>query len=93
MVRFWIIDLIESKLWFWSRTQTKDAKFNRICERIAHFEQHVKDMCEAALKMRRERPLMYLMVGAILLAFIAFCGQRIDNLLLSYLTSKLFIEF
>lgn len=68
-------------------TQTKDAKFNRICERIAHFEQHVKDMCEAALKMRRERPLMYLMVGAILLAFIAFCGQRIDNLLLSYLTT------
>jgi hypothetical protein len=28
------------------------------------------------------------MVGAIFLSFIAFCGQRIDNLLLSYLTSK-----
>jgi hypothetical protein len=28
------------------------------------------------------------MVGAILLAFIAFCGQRVDNLLLTYLTSE-----
>jgi hypothetical protein len=31
------------------------------------------------------------MVGAIFLAFIAFCGQRVDNLLLSYLTSKISI--
>ena len=28
------------------------------------------------------------MIGAIALAFVAFCGQRVDNLLLSYLTSK-----
>jgi hypothetical protein len=31
------------------------------------------------------------MVGAIFLAFIAFCGQRVDNLLLSYLTSRIFL--
>ena len=89
------------------RTPAKDAKFTRICERIANFEQHIKELCESALKMRKERPLMvfiksfvlrsvypsfyfqYLMVGAIFLAFIAFCGQRVDNLLLSYLTSKI----
>ncbi len=29
------------------------------------------------------------MVGGIFLTFIAFCGQRIDNLLLCYLTSKI----
>ena len=40
------------------RTPAKEAKYTRICERFANFEQHVKDMCEAALKMRKERPLM-----------------------------------
>jgi len=29
------------------------------------------------------------MVGGIFLTFIAFCGQRFDNLLLFYLTSKI----
>lgn len=33
------------------------------------------------------------MVGAIFLAFIGFCGQKVDNLLLSYLTSKSFSYF
>jgi len=69
----------------WSTTQ--DAKYTRICERMANCEHHIKQLCESALKMRKERPLMYLMVGAIALTFIAFCGQRIDNLLLSYLTT------
>ncbi|CAF1367895.1 unnamed protein product [Adineta steineri] len=68
-------------------TSTKDSKYTRLCERIANFEDHIKQLCESALKMRKERPLMYLMIGAIFLAFIAFCGQRIDNLLLSYLTT------
>jgi len=68
-------------------TSAKDAKYTRICERIANFEQHIKQLCESALKMRKERPLMYLMIGGIFLAFIAFCGQRVDNLLLSYLTT------
>jgi len=68
-------------------TSAKEAKYTRLCERIANFEQHIKKLCESALKMRKERPLMYLMVGAIFLAFIAFCGQRVDNLLLSYLTT------
>ncbi|CAF1280931.1 unnamed protein product [Rotaria magnacalcarata] len=70
-------------------TSVKDAKYTRLCERIANFEQHIKQLCESALKMRKERPLMYLMLGAILLSFIAFCGQRVDNLLLSYLTTLL----
>ena len=30
------------------------------------------------------------MIGIIFLTFVAFCGQRIDNLLLSYLTGNLF---
>lgn len=68
-------------------TSVKEAKYTRLCERIANFEQHIKQLCESALKMRKERPLMYLMIGAIVLAFIAFCGQRVDNLLLSYLTT------
>ncbi|CAF1338266.1 unnamed protein product [Adineta ricciae] len=68
-------------------TSAKEAKFTRLCERIANFEEHIKKLCESALKMRKERPLMYLMIGAIFLAFIAYCGQRIDNLLLSYLTT------
>lgn len=29
------------------------------------------------------------MIGGIFLSFIAFCSQRIDNLLLTYLTSKI----
>lgn len=40
------------------RTSAKDAKYTRICERIANFEQHIKELCESALKMRKERPLM-----------------------------------
>ncbi|CAF0957119.1 unnamed protein product [Rotaria sordida] len=68
-------------------TSAKDAKYTRLCERIANFEQHIKKLCESGLKMRKERPLMYLMIGAILLSFIAYCGQRVDNLLLSYLTT------
>ncbi|CAF0866185.1 unnamed protein product [Rotaria sp. Silwood1] len=68
-------------------TSAKDAKYTRLCGRIANFEQHIKKLCESALKMRKERPLMYLMLGAIFLSFIAYCGQRVDNLLLSYLTT------
>lgn len=40
------------------RTSAKDAKYTRLCERIANFEQHIKQLCESALKMRKERPLM-----------------------------------
>ncbi|CAF3497779.1 unnamed protein product [Rotaria sp. Silwood1] len=72
---------------FLFRTSTKEAKYSRLCERIANLEQHIKHKCDLALKIRKERPLMYLMIGSICLAFIAFCCQNIDNLLLSYLTT------
>ncbi|CAF1187323.1 unnamed protein product [Rotaria sp. Silwood1] len=68
-------------------TSTKEAKYSRLCERIANLEQHIKHKCELVLKIRKERPSMYLMIGSICLAFIAFCCQNIDNLLLSYLTT------
>ncbi|CAF4660011.1 unnamed protein product [Rotaria sp. Silwood1] len=64
-----------------------EAKYSRLCERIANLEQHIKHKCELVLKIRKERPSMYLMIGSICLAFIAFCCQNIDNLLLSYLTT------
>ncbi|CAF2522068.1 unnamed protein product [Rotaria sp. Silwood2] len=68
-------------------TSTKEAKYTRLCEHIATFEQHIKQKCELVLKMRKERPLMYLMVGSIFLGFIAFCFQNIDNILLCYLST------
>jgi len=37
-----------------------DAKYSRLCEHIAHFEQYIKHKCESALKMRQERPIMVL---------------------------------
>ncbi|CAF1090360.1 unnamed protein product [Rotaria sordida] len=66
-------------------TSIKETKYTRLCERIAHLEQHIKHQCELILKMRKERSLMYLIIGSIFLCFIAFCCQKIDNLLLSYL--------
>jgi len=68
-------------------TSEKEEKYARLCKHIAHVEEHIKNQCESALKVRKERPTMYLIVGGILLVFIAFCGQRYDNLLLTYLTT------
>lgn len=45
-------------VFYYFRTSTKEAKFTRLCERIANFEQHIRELCESALKMRKERPLM-----------------------------------
>ncbi|CAF4029309.1 unnamed protein product [Rotaria magnacalcarata] len=68
-----------------SWTQSKEANYKRLCERIAHLETFLKHKCESVLKMRKERPSMYLIVGTICLLFFAYCCQNIDNLLLSYL--------
>ncbi|UJR20585.1 hypothetical protein I4U23_023710 [Adineta vaga] len=65
-------------------TSKDDLEYTKFCEQIAHFEQFVKLKCQTALKMREEQPTMYLMIGGISLGFLAFCGQRIDNLLLCY---------
>ena len=46
--------LIKNENW----TSAKAAKYTRLCERLANFEAHIKKLCESALKMRKERPLM-----------------------------------
>ncbi|CAF3332777.1 unnamed protein product [Rotaria socialis] len=76
---------IVSKYESW--TQSKETKYKRLCERIAHLETFLKHKCESVLKMRKERPSMYLIVGSICLLFFAYCCQNIDNLLLSYLAT------